>query len=264
MSSWQRWLTQEPDAWPLKRLFWSARVPTPDEAHDPVRVAAVIGTILEEGSATDWCCIRWDAIRQAAVLIPPRYSSFWMTYWAEHDQVEARRHHVLDTLTRDVLRQVGPVVIAAGGAWVGSAALSAVYLGHRQATALVFRVPSVQVDDAGLALVAAWTGARIPWTIESSAQGIIQWRVGPAALLVTLMGDDQPGLEPVHQTDDGMPVAALPDLAADCVEQFLGPWPRPDTIWDCDQLVRYGCDWGTLERWVREKTGQWGMATIPF
>ncbi len=224
--SWRRWLTQEPDAWPLRRLFWSTSVPAPQEAADPARVATVLRTILEEGSPADWRTIRWDAVRPLwdSLRIHPRFRPFWELYWKEMDAID-RRSRVLDEEQHQVLQLAANVLPAYGFALAGGTALAAGYLGHRLSDDLdLFGVP-MRPDEwqaAHAALNAAWRGQGLSVRAEGVQKSFARYWVGERPVKVELAQDSPYQLDPSSATVDGMPIRSLKDLAADKTLALFG------------------------------------------
>ena len=131
-SGWSRWLTQDPTVWPLRRLFWSSRLPEPRDASDSEWVAAVLTTILEEGTADDWRTIRWDAVWPLWDQLPLNAGcrQFWDAYRQEEYAMK-HRDRVLDAEQHQILQHASTVLPAYGFELASGTALAAGYLGHR-------------------------------------------------------------------------------------------------------------------------------------
>lgn len=227
-AGWQRWLTQDPDTWPLRRLFWSGRVPGPEDAGDPLQVAAVLTTILEEGTAADWRMIRWAAVRPLwdALPLDPAYRPFWETYWKEMDAID-QREQVLDAEQHQILQMAAGVLPTYGFELAGGTALAAGYLGHRLSDDIDLFAPPLglpQWEAALAAVTAVWQAAGIPAHAEPApAQaGFARFWVGQRPVKVELAQDSPFRLVPSDRTVDGMPIRSLTDLAADKTLALFG------------------------------------------
>lgn len=219
LGGWRRWLTEEPNTWPLRRLFWSSSVPGPGDATDLARVAAVLRTILEEGSAADWRMIRWEAVRPlwASLHLHPRFLPFWELYWREVDAIDAR-DRVLDAEQHQILRLAANVLPAYGFALAGGTALAVGYLGHRLSDDLDIFGSPMRPDEweaAHTALKTVWTRQGLTVRTEGLQKSFARYWVGERPTKVELAQDSPYALEPSSVTVDEMPVRSLKDLAAD-------------------------------------------------
>lgn len=254
-TGWQHWLTQEPDAWPLRRLFWSSSIPAPQDAADPSRVGAVIRTILEEGSPTDWRMIRWDAVRPVwdSLRIHPRFRPFWELYWKEMDAID-QRSRVLDAEQHQILRLAAHVLPAYGFELAGGTALAVGYLGHRLSEDLdLFGIP-MRPDDwqaAHTALTAAWTGQGLSVRTEGVQRSFARYWVGERPVKVELAQDSPYRLEPSSVMVDGMPIRSLKDVAADKTLALFGRATTRDFVDVYLLLQRY--EMSQLMSWAELK-----------
>ena len=215
-NGWQRWLTQAPDAWPLKRLFWSGRVPGPEDAGDPEWMAAVLTTILEEGTAKDWRTIRWHAVWPIWDRLPldPHVRRFWDAYREEEWAID-HRNRVLDTEQHEILRVAATVLPQYRVELAGGTALAAGYLGHRLSDDLDLFTGAALIREATPAVTEAWKAAGIPVRPEKPYPTFARFWVGQRPMKVELAQDSPYQLEPSSVTIDGMPTRSLKDLAAD-------------------------------------------------
>lgn len=254
-SDWSQWLTRDPGVWPLCRLFWSARVPQAGDAHDPAQVVAVLTTILEEGTADDWRCIRWDAVRPIWDTLPldPVYRPFWEAYWKEMDAID-QRSRVLDVEQHLILGVAATVLPAFGFELAGGTALAAGYLGHRLSDDLdLFAGPlaTPQWEAAQTALESAWTTGGLPFRTEVSQGRFTRYWVGVRPVKVELAQDSPFHLTASTATVDGMPIRSLPDLAADKTLALFGRATTRDFVDVYLLLQRY--ELSQLMAWGRAK-----------
>jgi len=253
---WLQWLTQDPAEWPLRRLFWSSRVPRPEDAQDPEWVRAVLTTILEEGSAADWRFIRWEAVRPFWNSLPlhPMYRAFWEAYWKEMDAMD-QRDRVLDAEQHRILRAAADVLAPLGFELAGGTALAAGYFGHRLSDDLnLFSGPMAPADawtDAHAALTTAWTAQGLPVRTEGVQKSFARYWVGQRPVKVELAQDSPFRLAPSDRTVDGMPVRSLKDLAADKTLALFGRATTRDFVDVYMLLQRY--ELSQLMAWARQK-----------
>ena len=252
---WSRWLTQNPWDWPLRRLFWSSRVPQPEEATDLSRVATVLRTIVEEGSAADWRTIRWDAVRPLwdSLKVHPRFTPFWETYWKEMDAID-QRHRVLDAEQHQILRLAGRVLPAYGFELAGGTALAAGYLGHRRSDDIDLFGPLMRPDEweaAHAALIEAWAKSGIAARTDGVQKSFARYWVGGRPIKVELAQDSPYHIAPSAERIDDMPIRSLKDLAADKTLALFGRATTRDFVDVYMLLQRY--EMSQLMRWAREK-----------
>ncbi len=252
---WRRWLTRDPDVWPLKRLFWSGRVPGSEDYRDPSRVATVLRTILEEGSAADWRYIRWDMVRPiwATLRIHPRFCPFWESYWKEMDAIE-QRDRVLDAEQHQILGLAAEVLPAFGFELAGGTALAAGYLGHRLSDDLDLfgpPMPPEEWQDAHAALNALWARHHLSVNAEGVQRSFARYWVGKRPVKVEVAQDSAYHVAPSHATVDGMPIRSLEDLAADKTLALFDRAATRDFVDVFMLLQRY--EMSQLIRWAREK-----------
>lgn len=249
---WQRWLTQAPDAWPLKRLFWSSRPPQPEDANDLESVAAVITTILEEGTAKDWRAIRWHAVWPFWHQLPldPRIRRFWEAYREEEYAID-HRDRVLDAEQHEILRVAATVLPHYGVELAGGTALAAGYLGHRLSDDLDLFTGAAILREAIPAVNAAWQDAGIKVLPEKPYPTFARFWVGERPVKVELAQDSPYQLEPSSLTVDGMPVRSLKDLAADKTLALFGRATTRDFVDVYMLLQRF--ELSQLMTWSAEK-----------
>ena len=250
---WSRWLTQDPGAWPLRRLFWSSRAPQPEDALDPEWVAAVLTTILEEGTAKDWRTIRWHAVWPIWEQLPvsPMARSFWDWYRKEEYAI-AHRDHVLDAEQHQILHVAATVLPQYGFELAGGTALAAGYLGHRLSEDLDLFTGDATVGLALRAVQAAWNAAGIPARVEATYDTFARLWVGQRPVKVELAQDSPFRLASSTTRVDGMPVRALKDLAADKTLALFGRATTRDFV-DVYVLLSTRFDLGQLLAWARQK-----------
>lgn len=252
---WQRWLTQDPGVWPLKRLFWSGRVPESQDYRDPSRVASVLRTILEEGSAADWRCIRWEMVRPIwpTLRIHPRFGPFWETYWREMDAIE-QRNRVLDAEQHRILGLAAEVLPTYGFELAGGPALAAGYLGHRLSDDFDLFGPPMPPDEwqaAHAALNALWARHDLSVHTEGIQRSFARYWVGKRPVKVELAQDSAYHVAPSQAAVDGMPIRSLEDLAADKTLALFDRAATRDFVDVFALLQRY--EMSQLVRWAREK-----------
>ncbi len=249
---WSRWLTQDPGSWPLRRLFWSSRVPRPEDATDPEWIAAVLTAILEEGTAADWRSLRWDAIWSIwdRLPIPSTVRSFWDWYRKEEYAI-AHRDPVLDAEQHQVLAVAATVLPPYGFELAGGTALAAGYLGHRLSEDFDLFTGDATVGLAIPAVQAAWSAAGIPSRVENTYATFARLWVGQRPLKVELAQDSPFRLASSATTVDGMPVRSLKDLAADKTLALFGRATTRDFVDVYMLLQRYGLS--QLMNWARQK-----------
>ncbi len=137
--TWHQWLKSDPAEWPLRRLFWSRRLPENVDWNDIQQVSWIITRILSEGTPSDWMRIRWSAIQPIwkQITLAPHIRVFWDEFWKEgmlvgnHDAVLTAAHH-------QILHIAGRVLPRYGFELAGGTALAAAYCGHRQSEDLDF------------------------------------------------------------------------------------------------------------------------------
>jgi len=252
---WLQWLTQDPAEWPLRRLFWSSRVPDASDAADPARVATVLRTILEEGSAADWRYIRWETVRPLwdTLRVHPLYQTFWASYWKEMDAM-ANRDRVLDAEQHRILRIAANILAPWGFELAGGTALAAGYLGHRLSDDLdLFSglIPPDAWHEAHAGLQAAWATAGLAVRTEGVQKNFARYWVGQRPVKVELAQDSPFRLAPADRTVDGMPVRSLKDLAADKTLALFGRATTRDFVDVYMLLQRY--ELSQLMAWARQK-----------
>jgi len=254
-SPWLHWLTKDPAEWPLRRLFWASRVPDASDATDPVRVTAVLRTILEEGSAADWRYIRWETVRPLwdTLRVHPLYQPFWTCYWREMDAV-ANRDRVLDEEQHRVLRAAATILAPLGFELAGGTALAAGYLGHRLSGDLDLSSGPLTPSDwdaAHAALSAAWTSAGLTVRAEVVQKSFARFWVGNRPVKVEVAQDSQFRLAPASRAVDGMPVRSLQDLAADKTLALFGRATTRDFVDVYMLLQRF--ELSQMIAWARQK-----------
>ena len=239
----------------MRRLFWSSRVPQPEDAADPEWVAAVLTTILEEGTADDWRAIRWDAVRPFWDTLPldPVYRPFWETYWKEMEAID-QRDRVLDAEQHQILRVAAGVLPAYGFELAGGTALAVGYLGHRLSDDLDLFAWPLGPDDwhaALAALTTAWAARGLAVRTEGIQKSFARYWVGQRPVKVELAQDSPFHLKPSERTVDGMPIRSLTDLAADKTLALFGRAATRDFVDVYWLLQRY--ELSQLMAWSREK-----------
>ncbi len=220
---WARWLAKAPDAWPLKRLFWSGSAPRPEDADDLESVIAVLTTILEEGNAQDWRAIHWHAVWPIWDRLPldPRIRRFWEAFREEEWAID-HRDRVLDAEQHAILRVAATVLPQYGVKLAGGTALAAGYLGHRLSDDLDLFTGALVLREAIPAVTNAWTAAGIPVRPETAYPTFTRFWVGQRPVKVELAQDSPYELEPSSIAVDGMPIRSLKDLAADKTLALFG------------------------------------------
>lgn len=252
VDGWRRWFTRAPDAWPLKRLFWSSRTPQAGDANDPDAVAAVLTTILEEGMAQDWRAIRWEAVWPLWDQLPldPRIRRFWEAYREEEYAID-HRNRVLDAEQHTILRVAATVLPQYGVELAGGTALAAGYLGHRLSEDLDLFTGAAILRDAIPAVTAAWQDAGIAVLPEKPYPTFARFWVGARPVKVELAQDSPYQLEPSSLLVDGMPVRSLKDLAADKTLALFGRATTRDFVDVYMLLQRF--ELSQLMTWAAEK-----------
>ncbi len=250
--SWSYWLAQSLDEWPLRRLFWSGRLPESADAGDPEWVAAVLSTILEEGSPQDWRMIRWDAVWPIWDSLPldPRLRHFWDAYREEEYAID-HRDRVLDAEQHQVLAVAATALPPYGFELAGGTALAAGYLGHRLSEDLDLFTGTATVSDAMPVVTEAWKAAGLTVRLDQSRATFARLWVGLRPVKVELAQDSPYQLQSSSVAVDGMPIRSLKDLAADKTLALFDRATTRDFVDVYMLLQRYGLS--QLMAWAKEK-----------